>query len=168
MTRIPKTVKVMVLTGHGGLDKYGWREDCPVPEVCRGDVLIKVGACGLNSTAVNTRIGWYSKAVTVGTTSDAYAALTDDNPTWGGSFLGFPRSQGADAVGRMEAVGEGVEESLIGGRFVNDGWVRDPADSGNQDVKPLLAATYPLSQLRKAQATFIVETPTGNIVVNME
>ena len=44
MTRIPKTVKVMVLTGHGGLDKYGWREDWPVPEVRRGDVLIKVGA----------------------------------------------------------------------------------------------------------------------------
>jgi NADPH:quinone reductase-like Zn-dependent oxidoreductase len=37
-------------------------------------VLIKVGACGLNNTDVNTRTGWYSKAVTEATTGSAYAA----------------------------------------------------------------------------------------------
>jgi hypothetical protein len=31
MTAIPKTMKAMVLTGHGGLDKYEWHEDWPVP-----------------------------------------------------------------------------------------------------------------------------------------
>jgi NADPH:quinone reductase-like Zn-dependent oxidoreductase len=44
MTAIPKTMQAMVLTGHGGLDKYEWHEDWPVPALRPGDVLIKVGA----------------------------------------------------------------------------------------------------------------------------
>jgi NADPH:quinone reductase-like Zn-dependent oxidoreductase len=36
------------------------------------------------------------------------------------------------------------------------------------DVKPVLAATYPLSQLREAQAAFIAKTHTGNIAVTMQ
>jgi NADPH:quinone reductase-like Zn-dependent oxidoreductase len=133
MTATPKTMKAMVLTGHGGLNKYEWREDWPVPEVRPGDVLIKVGACGLNNTDVNTRTGWYSKAVTEGTSGDGYAMAGGDDPAWGGSALQFPRIQGADAVGRVVAVGEGVDESLIGKRVMADGWVRDPADPSNMD-----------------------------------
>ena len=56
-------MKAMVLTGHGGLDKYAWHEDWPMPELGPMEVLIKVGACGLNNTDVNTRTGWYSKTV---------------------------------------------------------------------------------------------------------
>lgn len=26
---LPETIKAMVLTGHGGLDKYEWRQDWP-------------------------------------------------------------------------------------------------------------------------------------------
>lgn len=132
MTVIPKTMKAMVLTGHGGLDKYEWREDWPVPELRPGDVLIKVAACGLNNTDVNTRTGWYSKAVTGATTGEVSAGL-DDDPAWGGSPIAFPRIQGADAVGRVVAVGEGVDESLIGKRVMSDGWVRDAADPANMD-----------------------------------
>jgi Zn-dependent alcohol dehydrogenase len=40
----------------------------PIPRP--GEVLIKVGACGLNNTDVNTRTGWYSKAVTEATTGE--------------------------------------------------------------------------------------------------
>ena len=36
------------------------------------------------------------------------------------------------------------------------------------EVRPVLAATYPLSQLREAQGAFIAKTHTGNIVVTME
>jgi NADPH:quinone reductase-like Zn-dependent oxidoreductase len=133
MTAIPKTMQAMVLTGHGGLDKYEWHEDWPVPALRAGDVLIKVGACGLNNTDVNTRTGWYSKAVTEATTGEAYAAVSDNDPTWGGSPIAFPRIQGADAVGRVVAVGEGVDESLIGKRVMTDGWVRDPQDPANMD-----------------------------------
>ena len=33
------------------------------------------------------------------------------------------------------------------------------------EIKPALAATYPLEQLREAQAAFIAKQHTGNIVV---
>ena len=60
---IPATMKAIVLEGHGGLDKLVWHEDWPTPAPGAGEVLIKVGACGLNNTDVNTRSGWYSKTV---------------------------------------------------------------------------------------------------------
>jgi NADPH:quinone reductase-like Zn-dependent oxidoreductase len=96
-------------------------------------VLIKVAACGLNNTDVNTRTGWYSKAVSEATTGGAFAAVKDDDPTWGGTPITFPRIQGADAVGRVVAVGENVDKSLVGKRVMTDGWVRDPADPANMD-----------------------------------
>ena len=34
-----------------------------------------------------------------------------------------------------------------------------------REIKPALAATYPLDQLREAQAAFIAKTHAGNIVV---
>ena len=37
----------------------------PLPGV--GDVLIQVAAAGVNNTDINTRIGWYSKSVTIDT-----------------------------------------------------------------------------------------------------
>ena len=60
---IPSTMKAIVLEGHGGLDKLVWHEDWPTPRPGPGEVLIKVGACGMNNTDVNTRSGWYSKTV---------------------------------------------------------------------------------------------------------
>ena len=125
---LPTTMKAMVLTGHGGLDKYVWHDDWPVPDLDQGDVMIKVAACGLNNTDVNTRTGWYSKSVTEATTGAAYAEVKDDDPTWGGAPIAFPRIQGADAVGQVVAVGQGVDTNLIGKRVMTDGWVRDPAD----------------------------------------
>jgi len=41
--------------------------------------------------------------------------------------LQFPRIQGADAVGRVVAVGEGCAEDLTGKLVMTDGWVRDPS-----------------------------------------
>ena len=46
-------MKAMVLTGHGGLDKYVWHEDWPMPEPGPMEAVTKVGACGLNNTDVN-------------------------------------------------------------------------------------------------------------------
>jgi hypothetical protein len=34
---------------------------------------------------------------------------------------------------RRRAVGEGVDESLIGKRVMTDGWLRDPQDPANMD-----------------------------------
>lgn len=127
------TMKAMVLTGHGDLDKYEWREDWPTPQPGPGEVLVKIGACGLNNTDVNTRSGWYSKAVTEATTGGAYAEVSDEDPTWGGSPVTFPRIQGADAVGRVVAVGDGVDQGMIGKRVMSDGWQRDWSDPENLD-----------------------------------
>jgi len=71
MSDVPTTMNAMVLSGHGGMDMYHWHEDWPVPECGPDDVIIKVGACGMNNTDVNTRSGWYSKAVVQATTGDA-------------------------------------------------------------------------------------------------
>lgn len=127
------TMKAMVLTGHGGLDKLEYREDFPKPVPGAGEVLIRVGACGLNNTDVNTRSGWYSKAVTGATTGDAYEAVVDDDPAWGGGGLSFPHVQGADAVGVVEAVGPGADGALVGKRVMVDCWLRDWDDPLNRD-----------------------------------
>ncbi|MEM8597721.1 MAG: alcohol dehydrogenase family protein [Pseudomonadota bacterium] len=119
-------MKAMVLVGHGGLDQLVWREDYPKPVAGPGDVLIRVAACGLNNTDVNTRTGWYSKGVTSGTTGSADAAVSDEDPTWGGRPIQLPRIQGADVVGIVEAVGEGADPALLGRRVMVETWLRDP------------------------------------------
>lgn len=130
---IPKTMKAMVLTGHGDLDKYEWHEDWPTPTPGPMEVLIKVGACGLNNTDVNTRTGWYSKAVDEATTGGAYSEVDDADSTWGGAPLTFPRIQGADAVGTVVAVGEGADPAIIGRRVIVAGWLRDWSEPMNRD-----------------------------------
>lgn len=52
---VPDVMRAVVLTGHGGLDKLEYHEDWPVPVPGDGDVLIRVSACGLNNTDINTR-----------------------------------------------------------------------------------------------------------------
>ena len=46
-----------------------------VPVLGPMEALVKVGACGLNNTDVNTRTGWYSRTVTHATTGDALAEV---------------------------------------------------------------------------------------------
>ncbi|MEO0634109.1 MAG: alcohol dehydrogenase family protein, partial [Pseudomonadota bacterium] len=130
---LPDTMRAMVTMGHGDLDKIVLHADWPRPEPGPGEVLIRVGACGLNNTDVNTRTGWYSKAVSEATTGGAYAAVNDDDPTWGGAPITFPRIQGADACGTIVAVGEGVDAARVGERVITDNWLRDPDDPGNMD-----------------------------------
>ncbi|WP_299849772.1 alcohol dehydrogenase family protein [uncultured Roseovarius sp.] len=133
MNDIPSVMQAMVLKGHGDLDAYEWHEDWPVPRIGPDDVLIKVGACGMNNTDVNTRSGWYSKAVDDATTGGAFDEVDEEDPTWGGRPLSFPRIQGADAVGRVVAAGANADQSLIGKRVMVDGWQRDWSDPDNMD-----------------------------------
>lgn len=129
---IPQTMRAMVTTGHGGLDKLTFHEDWPVPKAGPGWVLVRVGACGCNNTDINTRTAWYSETVKSGITTDGGAGgfdeITPDAASWGGKSLRFPLIQGADAVGRIVAVGEGVDPCRIGERVMVDGWLRDPDD----------------------------------------
>lgn len=124
---LPKTMRAMVTMGHGDLDQMVWHEDYPRPDPAAGEVLVRVRACGLNNTDVNTRTGWYSKAVESGTTGGALDAESED-ATWGGAAITFPRIQGADVCGEIVAVGAGVPETRIGERVITDNWLRDPED----------------------------------------
>jgi len=128
---IPTTMNAMVLTRHGDLDAYEWHEDWPVPKPGPNDVLIRVAACGLNNTDVNTRSGWYSKAVSEATTGGAFDDVGEEDPTWGGAPITFPRIQGADVCGQVVAAGADADTSLIGRRVMTDNWLRDWNDPMN-------------------------------------
>lgn len=130
---LPDTMKAMVTMGHGGLEQMVLHKDWPRPEPAAGEVLIKVAACGLNNTDVNTRSGWYSKTVTDATTGGAFEEVGEEDPTWGGNPITFPRIQGADICGEIVSVGEGVESARVGQRVITDGWLRDPDDPNNMD-----------------------------------
>ncbi len=107
MNDIPKIMKGIQLTGHGGIEKLVFRDDIPVPTPGPCDVLIKVSAAGVNNTDLNTRLGWYSKSN--GDGSDA---------SWSGNAIQFPRIQGADVCGEVVAVGEQVEASFLNERVL--------------------------------------------------
>lgn len=130
---LPDTMKAMVTMGHGDLDQIVLHTDWPRPEPAAHEVLIKVGACGLNNTDVNTRSGWYSKKVTDATTGGAFEEVGADDPTWGGAPITFPRIQGADVCGVIVAVGANIDPARIGERVITDGWLRDESDPENID-----------------------------------
>jgi NADPH:quinone reductase-like Zn-dependent oxidoreductase len=122
-----------VLMRHGGLDDLEYHSEWPTPVAEGAEVLIKVSACGLNNTDVNTRSGWYSKSVDEATTGGAYAEVDSDDPTWGGAPMSLPRIQGADVVGTVVACGPDANTDLIGKRVMTDGWLRDWDDPLNKD-----------------------------------
>lgn len=134
MQSIPNTMQAFVLSGHGGLDKLVWHQDWPVPEPGDDDVLIRVHACGLNNTDVNTRSGWYSKTVVEATTGNAHDDVGEEDPSWGGAPLAFPRIQGADAVGTVVAVGRNADAGLVGKRAMTDPWQRNWDDPGDHSA----------------------------------
>ena len=92
---VPGKMRAVVLTGHGGLDKLEYREDWPTPVPRPGEVLVKVGACGLNNTDINTRTAWYSKSVTEGITDaggkGGFEFADADSGSWGSASIEFPR-----------------------------------------------------------------------------
>ena len=106
---LPKTMKAMVLTGHGGPGKLEYREDWPVPDVEPDEVLVKVGACGVNNTDIWVREGAY------GTSDDPDAVAS-----FGDSPLQFPMIQGADIAGFIVAVGSKGDPARVGERVMVD------------------------------------------------
>jgi NADPH:quinone reductase-like Zn-dependent oxidoreductase len=118
---IPRLMRAVVLRGHGGYERLECRDDVPVPMPATGEVLIRIGAAGMNNTDINTRIGWYSKAVTDATASSGPQAQSNaEDAGWTGVPFVFPRIQGADACGRVVAVGSGVDAARVGERVLVD------------------------------------------------
>ena len=116
---IPATMRAVLLTGNGGFDQLELRHDVPVPMPGPGEVLIKIGAAGVNNTDINTRIGWYSKAVAEATEAGGASGIAGaEDDGWSGAAFRFPRIQGADACGRIVAVGAGVDPARTGERVL--------------------------------------------------
>lgn len=132
----------VLLTAHGGLDTLVYRTDVPKPHAAVGEVLVRVKACGLNNTDVNTRTGWYSKATTEATTGAALDDANSDDATWGGAPLSFPRIQGGDVAGVVEAVGEGVSASWLGKRVLVDPCFRDEARPDDVNLYSYLGSEH--------------------------
>lgn len=117
----------VVTTGTGGYERLDYRR-VPRPVPGPGEVLLKVLAAGVNNTDINTRLGWYSSAVTEGT-SDTGA--TADRPDGGWkSATPFPLIQGADCCGEIVAVGEGENATRIGQRVLVRSCMRENGFGG--------------------------------------
>lgn len=114
MNELPKTMKGVWLTGHGELDKLDVRSDIPVPKPTANDVLIRVGAAGVNNTDINTRTAWYSKG-----------DVTIKDASWAGKAIEFPCVQGIDVCGHIVAVGENVSKNRIGERVLVEPCLRE-------------------------------------------
>jgi NADPH:quinone reductase-like Zn-dependent oxidoreductase len=127
-------MRAVLLTGHGGFERLEVRDDVPRPVPGPGEVLIRIGAAGVNNTDINTRTAWYSKAVSEGTTAAGgaagYAAARAEDAGWTGEVPRFPRIQGADACGRIVEVGEGVAPARIGERVLVEPLFRRKAVDG--------------------------------------
>lgn len=108
---IPEKMAAVQLTGHGGVDRLVYRDDVPVPTPGDGEVLVKVTATAKNNTDRKVREGLYPTE----DNDDVASFQISGSPT-----LAFPRIQGADVVGRIVAVGPGVDDSRIGERGLLD------------------------------------------------
>lgn len=152
MPDIPRTMAAVLLKGVGGFEQLEFREDVPVPVPMAGEVLIRVGAAAVNNTDINTRTAWYSRSVIEGTTADGaahgYAEARAEDAGWTGSAPTFPRIQGADACGRIVAVGDDVDAARIGERVLIEPVLR--ATAGGEPHR----ATYFGSECDGAFAEF--------------
>jgi len=129
-------MRAVVLTGHGGIEKLQFRDDIAVPQPKGGEVLIKVGACGMNNTDINTRTAWYGRENKSnlseemglhGVTDLSVSSKSDrDAASWNTASLSFPRIQGAAIAGTIVAVGTDVDTAIVGERVLVDPCVRNP------------------------------------------
>lgn len=108
---VPTTMAAMLLTGHGDIDKLAYHQDVPTPTPARDEVLVQVTATAKNNTDRKAREGLYPTK----DKGDVTSFQIGGSPT-----LTFPRIQGADVVGRVVAVGDGVEAERIGQRGLLD------------------------------------------------
>lgn len=127
---LPELMRAVLLRGHGGFEQLDYRSDVPVPRPRPGEVLVRIGAAGVNNTDINTRTGWYSRSVRDGTTAAGaaagLAAARADDAGWTGRLPVFPRIQGADGCGRIVAVGAGVDAARCGERVLIEPVFRAP------------------------------------------
>lgn len=140
MTTTLRTMRAVLLTRHGGYNCLDVRDDVPVPRPKAGQVLVHIAAAAVNNTDINTRVGWYAPDLPPASTTEKPDENEGAAPSrraavgWAGNIPEFPRIQGADACGRIVAVGAGVDSDRIGERIIVEPVFRDPADPRAQPV----------------------------------
>ena len=101
----------VVTMGTGDYDQLRYESTLPRPVPGPGEVLLRVLAAGINNTDINTRLGWYSSAVSGGTADQVNEQSEEiDDGGWNASTP-FPIIQGTDCCGRVVQYGDGVGES---------------------------------------------------------
>uniref|UniRef100_A0A8C9RL37 Vesicle amine transport 1 n=1 Tax=Scleropages formosus TaxID=113540 RepID=A0A8C9RL37_SCLFO len=90
----PPTYRCLVLTGHGGYDKVKLQVKKGLPALAKGDVLVRVKACGLNFADLMARQGLYDRLPPP------------------------PVTPGMECSGVLEALGEGVQERRVGDKVL--------------------------------------------------
>lgn len=124
-------MNAVILTGYGGPEKLEYTQVAkPTPK--KGEVLIKVGACSVNNTDINTRTGWYAA-------DEKFQEILQDTEKndeqksagWSQSGIKFPRIQGADIVGEVVEIGADVDGNFLKKRVIVDPWIR--GESGGKD-----------------------------------
>jgi NADPH:quinone reductase-like Zn-dependent oxidoreductase len=119
-------MQAAVMTGHGGPEVLEVRKEVPDPEPRRGEVLVEVGAAGVNMTDIWTRRGAYGRPGD----PDAVAG-------WRGEAIDVPRIQGGDVAGRIVDVGPGTDRGLIGARVV-----LDPARYADRELVGVMGSEF--------------------------
>ena len=119
LERGKKSMQAVITTGNGGYDKLEYRE-VPIPQLGPGELLLKVLAAGVNNTEINTRLGWYSSAVTSGTEQFASGDIEANKPDDGGwnESTPFPFIQGTDCCGEVVDQAGDIESSWTGARVL--------------------------------------------------
>jgi len=121
-------MRAALLIGYGGPNQLVVSDEVPVPVPGQDEVLIRVAACGVNNTDINTRVGWYSASVAAATADGGFGVDDPVAAAWGSAAMQFPRIQGADICGTV-VVGP---DHLVGCRVIVDPILRDPSDPDNR------------------------------------
>jgi len=114
-----QSMQAVVTSGNGGYDRLDYRE-VPRPRAGPGELLLRVLAAGVNNTEINTRLGWYSSAVSDGTEQTAAAAGQNTAVADGGwnDTTPFPFIQGTDCCGEVLDQAADVGGAWIGRRVL--------------------------------------------------
>lgn len=149
-----KRMRAFLLTRHGGPEALEYRSDLPVPRPGPGEVLIRVGAAGLNNTDIWTREGAYGAEGNAGATQG-----------WRREPFVFPRVQGADVAGAITDAGDGVDRARVGQRVLVNPALYDEDDS---DGDGLFNARLVGSEIDGGFAEYCVVPADSAVAVNAD
>ena len=167
---LPEKMYGVALIRIGGPEMLEWRADLTVPAPSENDVIVRAKAAGVNNTYIKMLNGWYSKgANSVDVVLDLVAG-----PQWP-ALLDVLRPHGRYAV--VGAIAGPIVELDVRTLYLKDLSFIDCTILGCQvfknlvkrmerkEIAPLVAETYPLRDIAKAQSAFSEKGHIGKIVL---